>query len=614
MIAYKIFIILCLKIFCFCQSTYNNYSYINQQDFSIKDAVYIIRNREGNVNLETNTQIEFTNTKFNLKKNFELIKEINSNNDSEIFYFIKDKEKNALLSADKENDHLTFYSHNSDINYALWNITPKINEENKLIYYVQNKRTKKYWKIIKQNNSYEIKMNNSYIEANLSKVNEFLFIELFQNVVQTNSDLLEKEPIDVLIKYIDLTDKSLNRSGIHQIKKDFENCELKYSVRSILQNIPWIRKIFILMPNDRVPYFKPKEEIEEKIVYVKDKDVLGFDSENSDVFHYSLYNMKKFGLSENFILMDDDYFIAKPINKNEMFYEENGKIYPAIITSDYYEMNKDLIIQQLNELKKKKQSDDPHSPNGFYIIQKNSLLFLYKICGNDDIRYGKKLIEPAFSHNAIPMKLSDIEEIHDYIRDYYDQAQIILFSKERSSYDLQYQTLYWAYVKNKYNRRSYKISSEFYDLSQAYKVMGNTKRLFVLNTSSRNYNQIFYVREKEVLEKLFPTKTKYELETDDKDKETKVVAVEQKNNNNMDLILNLFVNEVNKRFKIDVGSYLKNVTIKKNENRSKEIDYKAILLDEIKFMKNQCYYQELFNYICTGLFIFMILFRYLQKR
>ena len=57
-------------------------------------------------------------------------------------------------------------------------------------------------------------------------------------MIQTNSDLLEKEPIDVLIKYIDLTDKTLNRTGIHQIKKDFDNCELKYSVRSILQNIP----------------------------------------------------------------------------------------------------------------------------------------------------------------------------------------------------------------------------------------------------------------------------------------------------------------------------------------------------------------------------------------
>ena len=27
-----------------------------------------------------------------------------------------------------------------------------------------------------------------------------------------------------------------------------------------------------------------------------------------------------------------------------MFYEEDGEIYPALITSDYYEMNKDLTI------------------------------------------------------------------------------------------------------------------------------------------------------------------------------------------------------------------------------------------------------------------------------
>ena len=59
-------------------------------------------------------------------------------------------------------------------------------------------------------------------------------------------EFIDKEPIDILIKYIDLTDKNLKRDGIKQIKKDEDNEELKYSVRSILQNIPWIRKIFIL--------------------------------------------------------------------------------------------------------------------------------------------------------------------------------------------------------------------------------------------------------------------------------------------------------------------------------------------------------------------------------
>ena len=70
----------------------------------------------------------------------------------------------------------------------------------------------------------------------------------------------------------------MNRTGISLIKKDYENGEIKYCVRSILQNIPWIRKIFILMPNENVKYFLPKEEISDKILYVKDKYLFGFDS------------------------------------------------------------------------------------------------------------------------------------------------------------------------------------------------------------------------------------------------------------------------------------------------------------------------------------------------
>ena len=158
--------------------------------------------------------------------------------------------------------------------------------------------------------------------------------------------------------------------------------------------------------------------------------------------------MKKFGLSENFILMDDDYFIARPINKNEMFYEENGQIYPAIITSDYYELDKKYLRQKKEQLVQKKSSSDPHSPFGFYIRQKNSQLFLYDIFGNDDTRFGKKLIEPAFTHNAIPAKLTDIEELHNLIFDKYKYGKLMLYAKERSIQDLQFQTLYWDYVKS----------------------------------------------------------------------------------------------------------------------------------------------------------------------
>lgn len=133
------------------------------------------------------------------------------------------------------------------------------------------------------------------------------------------------EPIDVFIIYIDLRDKTLNRTGIKQIYKDEDNEELRYSVRSILKNIPWVRKIFI-MPNKNVRYFKPVEEINDRIEYVNDKDFLGYDSANIFTFSFSLYKMEKFGISKNFIYMEDDYFIGRPLKKSDFFcYDKKEK-------------------------------------------------------------------------------------------------------------------------------------------------------------------------------------------------------------------------------------------------------------------------------------------------
>ena len=78
-------------------------------------------------------------------------------------------------------------------------------------------------------------MSNFTDISQVSKYNEFKFIELYKEVINknVNSPILESEPIDVLIKYIDLSDKNLDRKGIHQISKDNDNNELKYSIRSI---------------------------------------------------------------------------------------------------------------------------------------------------------------------------------------------------------------------------------------------------------------------------------------------------------------------------------------------------------------------------------------------
>jgi len=267
------------------------------------------------------------------------------------------------------------------------------------------------------------------------------------------------------------------------------------------------------MPNEKVKYFNSKDEICDKIVYVKDKDLIGFDSANIVVFLFNLYKMKEFGLSENFIYMDDDYFIGKPINKNEFFYEDKGEVFPALITADYYEINKEEIQTILKQILSSKRNLGTYSEKVFIATQIRALLFMYDIFGNDDIRYNKKLIEPAFTHNAIPMKISDIKEIHDLVFDKYDKGKEMLFSKERSKNDLQFQSLYMAYVKNKYDRKVSIIHSEFYDLFQAENIIENKNekiKLFVINTSSRNYRDIIFLKEKQILYKLFPERTIYE--------------------------------------------------------------------------------------------------------
>ena len=56
----------------------------------------------------------------------------------------------------------------------------------------------------------------------------FNFNKIFEVVTysEINSKIIENEPIDIIMKYIDLTDKTLNRTGIKQIYKDKDNEEL----------------------------------------------------------------------------------------------------------------------------------------------------------------------------------------------------------------------------------------------------------------------------------------------------------------------------------------------------------------------------------------------------
>ena len=109
----------------------------------------------------------------------------------------------------------------------------------------------------------------------MKKYFSFIFIFIFSIMcfnIYTHAETvtLENTPIDIVYCYADLWDQNLHRGELDEsIKKDYDNQELKYSLRSVLKNIPWIRKIFIIMPNDKVRFLKEPKEISDKIVYIK---------------------------------------------------------------------------------------------------------------------------------------------------------------------------------------------------------------------------------------------------------------------------------------------------------------------------------------------------------
>ena len=300
-----------------------------------------------------------------------------------IFYFIYTIINNNRLCINEQNNAIKFCIQETSEDILKWSI---IKKENIGRYIIQNKKSGLYIGINSINDD-NLPRNILTVKSDVNNATIFQFYKIYEEHIPHDTELLRKEPIDVLIKYIDLKDPNLERNKIKQIKKDEDNDELKYCLRSILKNIPWIRKIFILMPNNKVKFLKSQKQIKEKIIFVKDKDLIGFDSASIYTFQFNLWRMKKYGMSENFILMDDDYFINHPLNKSELFYEENNKIVPLMITNDYYLMNEKKIKLQYKHHFLMAKKDKTQSEETFLLRQLSSLKFMYEIFGKDKSRY-----------------------------------------------------------------------------------------------------------------------------------------------------------------------------------------------------------------------------------
>ena len=466
-------------------------------------------------------------------------------NNNEIYCYIENQDTKKIIGTDSDNKIIEAIWNSSYNDNFRWKIRGFYNnKENKPLYVIQNKQTKKY--IHRKGNQTidcSFEMSNEILKLDNYINIQFRIIRLYKEKIQNqeNNKILNNEPIDVVITYANISDINLKRKTVKSVgKKDIENGEIRYSLRSILKNIPWVRKIFIVMPNEKISFLLDNKERKKKIIYVNDKQLVGIDSSNVLLMHINYYKLKKYGLSENFIIMDDDFFIGKPLKKSDLFYEENGKVFPYLLSDKYFSLDKNKLIKKRNMVGKFKENDIryAHNSNGFDFILYSSSLFLYKIFGEDSTRNGFPLIDVSFTHNAITAECSSIEEIYNYVKIRYEYANSFLNSTFRNARSLSLIKVYLSYVLNKYNRRVNIIKYHYYDISS--NITGNYS-LFVTNEGGdRKYPKYLFKKLIDQLESLFPMPTRYE-----KKQKKEIKKEKEKNTNSKDFADNDKIKELN---------------------------------------------------------------------
>ena len=234
---------------------------------------------------------------------------------------------------------------------------------------------------------------------------------------------------------------------------------------------------------------------------------------------FNLFRMKRFGISNNFIYMDDDCFIGQKLEKDNLFYfsEKVGGIVPYIISNKVYTINKKNIYNRYYKLMKKKGKIHPHSGDGFNL----ELLCTQKFYID---YYNRSLKNCYYTHNAIPENIKDLEEIFELSQNYKYFKEMI-FSKERFILSFYQQMFNNIYQLNINSRKVHFMFHKYISIEEIKQKKLNSL-LFVLNTGG-NHEPLLRQKKilKNIMEKRFPFPTKYEI----KYKKNKIYNIRIKN-------------------------------------------------------------------------------------
>ncbi len=141
-------------------------------------------------------------------------------------------------------------------------------------------------------------------------------VDLVYMWVDGNDSAWLKKKIKWQIQYNNLPNNGVDIARFRQ------NNELKYSLRSVEKNLPWINHIYIVTDNQVPKWLNTNHP---KITIVDHTEI--FPKDALPVFNSSAIEARIPyipNLSEHFLLANDDYFVRVPLDKNFFFNEEKN--------------------------------------------------------------------------------------------------------------------------------------------------------------------------------------------------------------------------------------------------------------------------------------------------
>lgn len=265
-----------------------------------------------------------------------------------------------------------------------------------------------------------------------------------------------------------------------------DNQELRYSIRSVIKNAPWINKIYIVT-NGQIPSWLDLEKTD-KIKIVSHEDIIPskylptFNSRAIESFVADIPD-----LSEHFLLANDDCFINKPVSP-DFFFDKNGT---AIVR----------FLKHKFTYKMLKRSQYRRS---IYYTRK---LFFKK--------YGK-INEYVPHHNIDAYNKSAYKECIEVFKDEFEELRNHKF-RQKSIQRIAF-ALYLTYVKNakaEIIEKKHNASSLFIDIAHYAKMQ---KQITCINPTLLCINDDIHVKKncrkeiKDFMEYLYPYAQVWEKE------------------------------------------------------------------------------------------------------